>query len=437
MNGLFFAEKVLTAMGWGPKMRDLLAEIRPYTIGSRIPGWTLGHSGAYVTCGPTSRFRPTGELKFGKEEFSSSASRCATDGVATSRALRWDSRLRNYRILASTTGMPTGNCCLKTPELNRQLKGGMAGTAFLLGNVLCWSIVPVLLRYLTGAIDGWTANGVRYPISSVLYWPVLMVAWRSGELTSETLRRCLVPSIFGFGGQVLWALAPYYLPASAIGFFIRSSLVFALVGAMLLFPDERRLLAAPKFYVGLVLLIGGFVLMSVRKVQFDQEVTESGILIILLCGVFFGFYGVSVRYFLRGVNPLVGFGVVSNLVSVGTIAAACIWGDYGRLGSVHIRDWWVLVGSSVLGIALGHYFLYNAVTRLGAAITSGAQTLTPFPTMLLAAWLLHETMAGLEWFAGLTMVVGAAVLLVAQNQIVRHSKRSLCETTPDKKGDVV
>ncbi len=290
----------------------------------------------------------------------------------------------------------------------------------MLANILCWAAVPVLLRYLTGTLDAWTANGFRYPLSSVLYWPILIIARRSGNLDRQTLLRCIVPSFFALGGQVFWALAPYYLPAGAISFFIRFSLVFAFAGAMILFPDERKLLGRPTFYFGLALLLGGFILMSVSKVQFDADVTPKGIVIILLCGGFFGFYGVSVRYFLRGIHPLVGFGVVSHYVSIGTLIAMFARGDYRQLLSVSTPDWGLLIGSSVLGIALGHYFLYSAVSRLGAAITAGAQTLTPFPTMLLAGWFLHETMTGLDWIAGLTMVLGAAVLFAAQNQIARR-----------------
>lgn len=311
---------------------------------------------------------------------------------------------------------------LTTPSTNRELGGEMTGSAFLLANIVCWSAVPVLLRYLTGSIDAWTANGVRYPMSSILYWPVLLSAWRTGELGGETLRRCIVPSIFAFGGQVFWALAPYYLPASAIGFFLRSSLAFALAGAMWLFPDERRLLRSPKFYAGLGLLIGGFVVMSIRKVQLDAEVTTTGIVIMLLCSVFFGCYGVSVRYFLHGINPLVGFGLVSHYVSFGTVTAMLAWGDYQRLYGLPYQDWMVLGGSSLVGVALGHFFLYSAVTRLGAAITSGAQTLTPFLTLLLAGWFLQERLSGLEWAAGLTMVVGTIMLLWAQNQLLSKAR---------------
>ena len=188
---------------------------------------------------------------------------------------------------------------MNMPGEHRKLAGGMSGALFLLANIACWSAVPVLLRHLTGSLDAWTANGFRYPLAAVFYWPILLFSWHAGNLNRETFQRCVVPSIFAFGGQVFWALAPYYLPASAIAFFMRFSLVFALAGAMILFADERQLLRIPKFYLGVALSIVGFIGMSLSKLQWDEEVTAAGIVIILLCGVFFGFYGVSVRYFLR------------------------------------------------------------------------------------------------------------------------------------------
>jgi drug/metabolite transporter (DMT)-like permease len=302
-------------------------------------------------------------------------------------------------------------------KAEKQLAASISGSAFLLGNILCWAAVPVLLRYLTGAMDAWTANGVRYPLGTAVFVPVFIVAWRAGELNRDLLLRCIVPSLLALGGQALWGLAPYYLPAGTIGFLLRFSLVFSLAGAMLLFRDERQLLRQSSFYAGLILSIVGFVLMSASKIQSDAEVTLTGILIAFGCSLFYGFYGVSVRYFLLRANPLVSSGVVSMFVSIGTVVAMFWIGDYGALARVSAGDWLVIAISSVLGITLGHYFLYSAVSRLGAAVTSGAQTLTPFATIVLATSFLGESMNGVEWVAGVMMVAGAAVLILAHYRI--------------------
>lgn len=263
---------------------------------------------------------------------------------------------------------------------------------------------------------------MRYPLSAMLYWPVLLVAWRVGALNRQLIARCAIPASFALSGQVLWALSPYYLPASAIGFLVRMSLVWSLLGAMTLFRDERRLLRVSGFYVGLLLSVGGFTVLSVSKGMFDADVTVTGIAIILACSFFFGFYGVSVRQCLRGVHPLVGFGVVSQFVSVGTLIAVTAFGQPQDLKSLATLGWCQLVGSSILGIALGHLFLYVGVGRLGAAITSGVQAVTPLVTVTLAIVFLGESLSAPQWVAGMAMVVGAVVLLRTQQVVLARTR---------------
>lgn len=293
--------------------------------------------------------------------------------------------------------------------------------------MLCWGSVPVLLRELTDDVDAWTANAVRYPLSAMLYWPVLFVSWRAGVLNRQLIATCAIPAFFALSGQILWALSPYYLPASAIGFLVRMSLVWSLLGAMTLFPDERRLLRVSGFYVGLLLSVGGFIVLSVSKGMFDANVTVTGIVIILACSFFFGFYGVSVRRCLRGVHPLVGFGVVSQFVSIGTLIALTLMAaaTIGRpqdLLSLAPLGWCQLVASSILGIAFGHFFLYAALGRLGAAITSGVQAITPLVTVALAIIFLGESMTASQWVAGIAMVIGAVVLLRTQQVVVAQTR---------------
>jgi drug/metabolite transporter (DMT)-like permease len=297
----------------------------------------------------------------------------------------------------------------RKPDLSK-----LAGTAFLMGTALCWGAVPVLLRDLKDYMDAWTANGFRYSLAAVLYWPVLAIAARTGALNRLTVRRCLVPALLAFGGQVFWALAPYYLEASAIAFLIRLALLWSLVGAMTFFRDERALLSQPIFYLGLLLAVAGFVVLSANQVEAGQGINVAGILIISLCALFFGFYSVSVRYFLQGVHPLVAFGTVSQFVAAGTLVAMAIAGDFRDLLVLPSSKWGVLVTSSILGIALGHSFLYAAVKRLGAAISSGLLTGTPFVTIVLAMLVLGERLTVMEWSAGVAMVAGAVFLLRSQ-----------------------
>jgi drug/metabolite transporter (DMT)-like permease len=279
--------------------------------------------------------------------------------------------------------------------------------------VLCWSTTPVLLRILTDGIDAWTANGLRYPLAALMFWPVLIRAFRANRLTSGLLKRCLIPAALAFSGQILWALTPYYLSASAIGFYVRSSLVWALLAAMLLFPDERVLLRRWQFHSGLALIVAGFCTLSIAANP-HLEITRQGIVLILFCGLFFGLYGVSVRLFLNNDSPYLAFGVVCQYVSAGTVTGMLLMGDTGRLWTLPLPGWGTLIASSLLGVGLGHIFLYSAVRRLGAALTSSVQSLSPFITAFIASLFLSERMTAREWMAGVAMAVGAGVLVQSQ-----------------------
>ena len=304
----------------------------------------------------------------------------------------------------------------------------MLGILALLAGVICWGVTPVILRRLRLEIDAWTANGIRYPLAAIVYWPLLIIAMRAGRLNQQIVRRCLFPAFFALGGQVFWALSFYYLSASEAGFFLRLATVWSVVGSILLFRDERQLLARPGFYLGVSGLGFGFLTMASSDVIFSGHGTAPptetggenyflGLTYILLCGMFFGCYMVSVRKCIADVDPLLAFGVVANLVSVGTIIGMLLQGDVTLITQQTPFAWVLIISSSMLGVALGHIMMFISVQRLGAAISSSCQTLMPFVTAAVASVALAEKLSTQKWIGGCIMVVGAIVLLSIEQKL--------------------
>ncbi len=295
----------------------------------------------------------------------------------------------------------------------------MIGIAALLGCVLCWGVVPVMLRDLVDVVDAWTANGFRYPLAAVLYWPFLWQAWRKREINASLLRACAVPAMLALAAQVFWALAHYHLQASEIGFLVRFSMVWSLLAALTLFRDERRLLAQPRFYLGLALSVGGFVVLSLMRGTASVSGSGTGLAIVSLCSLLFGLYAVSVRLYMNDVHPVLAFSVVSQFVSVGTLSGMFWRGNVHQLGNLAPRDWLLMVSSSILGIAVGHILMYASVQRLGAALTTGCQSLTPFITATVASLTLGEVLSPWQWAAGVVLILGAVVLLSVRVDLAR------------------
>jgi len=252
---------------------------------------------------------------------------------------------------------------------------------------------------------------------AVLYLPLVVWGFRRGKLTGSIALACIMPATCSFLGQVLWGMAPYYLEAQAMGFLSRLSVVFSTLAAMVLFADERRLLGQPWFYIGGTLLVGGFIAFAHFGGYLEVALSFKGVLIMLACAFFFGMYVVSVRYFLRDVSPLFSFALVAQMVSVGTLSAMFLWGDYGALAVIDKFAWARLAGSAFLGIALGHVFLYGAIAHYGASIATAAQTVTPFVTVVLAWRFIGEQMAVAQWPAGLAIVVGTILLMRSRQRL--------------------
>ncbi len=291
------------------------------------------------------------------------------------------------------------------------------GTLALIGTVICWGIVPVFLRELTAHVDPWTANGLRYPLAALLYWPILVHARRRGRLDRRVVRRAIVPGVFALAGQIFWAISPYYLTASLIGFLVKLSIVWGLAGALILFPEERGLLRSGRFHGGLVLAVAGFLTLSIARGALEETGTLTGVLIIVTCSFFFGLYGVSVRYFLRGINPLVSFGVVAQMTSVGTITLMFAFGAPEMLFDIEPEGWALIAVSSLVGIAISHVLYYTAIHRLGASLATLGHLAGPFVTLIVAHLALSESLTPVEWFAGACIVSGGALLVLSQQAL--------------------
>lgn len=288
----------------------------------------------------------------------------------------------------------------------------------LAGATVCWGSVPVMITYLADdslVPDGYTANAVRYPLSALVYLPWLVRAVRGGRLGRFWLT-ALVPSTVNVVGQTLWGISPYYLPAGQFAFLFRLSALFGVLGAFWLFPDERRLARSPAFWAGSACAIVGFGGMVALILTGGQEIRPAGILIIFFCSLCYGAYGVSVRYVMGKLDPLVVFAVICAYTSIPLLAMAPM-GDPASLLRLSAVPMVILIISGLLGVAVAHGLYYIAVQRMGVAVTSMTLTATPFVSIIGSSiWLGERFTVGL-WVAGSVLVAGTGLALWSQQHL--------------------
>ena len=291
-------------------------------------------------------------------------------------------------------------------------------TLALAGSVLCWGVVPLFLKFFSPYIDGWTANGYRYPIAAMLYLPILLSFHRRypGSL-GAVFHLALLPASINLVGQCLWAWTPYFIDPGLMAFVARLSTLWAVLGSFLLFPDERRLLKSLLFWLGFALAVAGFVTMTLTGNQPVAGATFVGLVLVFTCSLFWAGYSLTVRRNMHAVDSRIAFGMISLLTSVGLLGLMYGFGEPTAVTRIPAHISLLIAISAFLGIGSAHVLFYVALKRVGVAIASSVNLAGAFITALLSKFLFQEKLTTYQWMAGIGLVIGALLLTLAQTKL--------------------
>jgi drug/metabolite transporter (DMT)-like permease len=281
----------------------------------------------------------------------------------------------------------------------------------LLASILSWSSIPLFLKHFTESLDAWTVNATRYGIASLLLLPALRAAPPPVAGNLPTLwRAALVPALVNSLGQIGWALIPYYVSASVMGFGIRASFLFTIFGSLWLLPEERYLLGSLRFWTGGILCVTGMFTLFWGSLR-QSVASVPGLLILFGSAAVWGFYGISVRKFLRGYPPHRSFAVISLYTATVLLLLMLLFGRVSALVELAPATLGLIALSAVLGIALAHVLMFYVLGHLGAIIESGAEMATPFLTFCGAALIFREHLSALQWIGGIGVIAGCTLML--------------------------
>ncbi len=330
--------------------------------------------------------------------------------------------------------------------LHDQKRVDPRGVFYVVLTLLSWSSVLLFLRHLAPYIDAWTANGWRYGMCALVLFPVLLAKYTGGRsrttdlsgrepqpsrpatsaaaLPPDIWRRALVPALFNCLGQTCFGFSIYYIEPGLAAFLLRVALVSATFGAFVLFADERALLRSRIFWSGMALVAAGAVGTIFLGHAPVAGATLNGVILGASSGAFFGLYGVSVRYTMRGVAPVYSFALISTYTAAVMIGLMLAFGDAGGAKALALpsRELFFLIFSAFLGIAVGHIFYYAAIARLGVAIAGAVVQLAPFLTGAASVAIFGERMSAGQWTSGVMLVLGGIVLLRAERDRPRPAE---------------
>ncbi len=289
--------------------------------------------------------------------------------------------------------------------------------ASCIGIVICWSVGPLFIEYLTGYIDLWTQNALRY-IAACLFWlPFLLADARAGRIPRKVWTRALVPLAPNLIMQSLWAAAFYYIDPGFATLLVKTSVIWVAVLSITFFSDERGLVRSTYFWLSLVLSGVGVTGVMLFKYDFQESHTIIGTVIALLFAFMWGLYTVAVKVSMRDVNSRIGFSVISIYTVVGLSVLAMFVGKPGQCLVMPLKVWAAAAVSGIIAIGLGHVLFYVSIHRLGATIPSLVQLSQPFMVIIFSYLLFGESFNALQVIFGIVLLVGSAAAIIAEKDV--------------------
>jgi len=299
-------------------------------------------------------------------------------------------------------------------------KFDITATFACLGTLSFWAVGPIFIKYLTGYVDSWTQNLLRYSVGCLSWLTFLLFAIRRKQIDTKIWRKALLPAVPNIVMQCLWAGGFYYIGPAFMVLLTKTSIVWVAAFSFILFADERALVRSKRFWLGLVLSAIGVVGVMYYKEDFAATKTIIGIIIALACAFTWAMYIVSVKIAFKDIASHHGFSVISIYTTAGLFVLALLFGRIGECVAMGVWQWACVVISGVTAISLGHVLYYVAIKRIGATIPALVILSQPLLVLAISNIVFGESLNAIQLLFGLALLIGSALALWAQQHLKQN-----------------
>ncbi|MHC4111134.1 MAG: DMT family transporter [Planctomycetota bacterium] len=299
-------------------------------------------------------------------------------------------------------------------------KFDLTATFACLGTLSFWSFGPIFIKYLTGYIDSWTQNLLRYSAACLFWQPFLLFAIRKKRFETKIWRKALIPAVPNIIMQCLWAGGFYYLGPAFMVLLTKTNILWVAVFSFILFADERALIKSKRFWLGLALSVIGVVGVMYYKENFVATKTLIGIAIALATAFMWAVYTISVKIAFKDIDSRYGFSVISIYTVAGLCVLALLFGNVQECLTMGAWRWACVVISGVTAISLGHVLYYVAIKRIGATIPALVILSQPFIVLAISNIVFGESLNAIQLLFGVALMIGSALALWAQQHLKQN-----------------
>jgi drug/metabolite transporter (DMT)-like permease len=283
------------------------------------------------------------------------------------------------------------------------------GYAAVFTTVVIWSMPSLFQYYLNRFYDPWSQNFYRYGVACLAIVPFVLLQFRRGaKIDIRAVMLCLVPCLPNVVHQITQVVALFYMGPGVYAIFIRSSVIFAAVLALLLFPEEREVIRQWQFQLGTVLgLIGAFGVIWFQSNGQDRHIAMPGLLVAFTASFCWALYATLIKRPSARLGPIRSFGLVSIITSALLLPLMFAFGKAATPLQVAANVNWILIISAVICITLAHVLYYVAIREIGVALSQSLQLLCPLAALGLSALIFHERINAAQCISAIILLIGA------------------------------
>ncbi|MHC4325134.1 MAG: DMT family transporter [Planctomycetota bacterium] len=299
-------------------------------------------------------------------------------------------------------------------------KVDVSATLACLGALTFWSIGPIFIKYLTGYVDSWTQNLLRYSVACLFWLPFLFFSIKTKRLDNRVWRRALIPCIPNVMMQSLWAAAFYYIGPAFMVLQTKTNIIWIAGFSFIFFSDERVLARSKSFWIGLLLSVVGLIGVMYNEVEIAEAKIITGIILAQAAAFMWGVYTISIKIAFKDIDSRSGFSVISIYTVAGLAVSALLFGKVETATQMGAWQWACVIISGITAIALAHTMYYAAIRRIGATIPALVILAQPFIVLAISNVVFKESMNIFQLFFGIVLLIGSALAISAQQNLKRN-----------------
>ena len=296
-------------------------------------------------------------------------------------------------------------------------KVDFSATFACIGALSFWSLGPIFIKYLTGYLDSWTQNFLRYSVACLFWLPFLVFSIKTRRLDHRVWRRALVPAVANILMQSLWAAAFYYIGPAFMVLQTKTNIIWIAGFSFIFSSEERALVKSKRFWIGLTLSVVGLVGVMYHEVELAKAGVITGIIVGQAAAFMWGIYTLSVKIAFRDIDSRSGFSVISIYTFAGLAVSTFLFGKVETAAQMGAWQWVCIVISGITAIALAHTLYYAAMRRIGATIPAMVILAQPFIVLAISNVVFGESLNIFQLVFGVVLLIGSGLAVWAQQHL--------------------